>query len=111
MAWYDALLELEHAGDEGLRPFQLEKELLLPAIRPCRACSIASKPRANLVRQPFQGDKRGQVIVITETGKDLRRRMWAGLCRRHPFRLRRPLSATKTPPRSTTGLLAKVIME
>ncbi len=75
LAWYDALLELEHAGDEGLRPFQLEKELLLPQYGLSRLLDRI-EAEGYLVRQPFRGDKRGQVIVITETGKDLRRRMW-----------------------------------
>ena len=30
LAWYDCLLELDRAGDGGLRPLELEKRLLLP---------------------------------------------------------------------------------
>ena len=30
LAWYDALLEIEKAGPDGLRPFELRKLLLLP---------------------------------------------------------------------------------
>ena len=29
LAWYDVLLELERAGKAGLRPFELERALLL----------------------------------------------------------------------------------
>ena len=29
LAWYDVLLELERAGEAGLRPFELERALLL----------------------------------------------------------------------------------
>src|ERR1700751_3913382 len=29
LAWYDALLELERAGAPGLRPFELERAMLL----------------------------------------------------------------------------------
>ena len=30
LAWYDALLELEKAGPDGLRPFELKDRILLP---------------------------------------------------------------------------------
>ena len=29
LAWYDALLELERAGDRGLTPVELQREMLL----------------------------------------------------------------------------------
>ena len=29
LVWYDALLELERAGKQGLRPFELERQMLL----------------------------------------------------------------------------------
>lgn len=75
LVWYDTLLELEHAGDDGLRPAQLEKELLLPQYGLSRLLDrIAAE--GYLVRKPLPGDKRGQVVVITEAGKTLRQRMW-----------------------------------
>ncbi len=75
LPWYDALLELEHAGDGGLRPSELEKELMLPQYGLSR---LLDRIEADgyLKRQPLPGDRRGQVVVITEAGRDLRRRMW-----------------------------------
>ena len=75
LSWYDALLELEHAGEDGLRPQQLEKELMLPQYSLSRLLDrIAAE--GYLVRRAFAGDRRGQTVVITESGKELRRRMW-----------------------------------
>lgn len=75
LSWYDALLELEHAGDDGLRPQQLEKELMLPQYSLSRLIDRI-EGEGYVTRQAFSGDRRGQLIVITETGKALRRRMW-----------------------------------
>ncbi len=75
LPWYDALLELEHAGEDGLRPQQLEKELMLPQYSLSRLLDrIAAE--GYLVRRAFAGDRRGQIIAITDSGKALRRRMW-----------------------------------
>ncbi len=76
LAWYDALLELEHAGDRGLRPFELEREMLLAQYNLSRL--IDRLEQAGYVeRRACADDGRGQVVVITAAGRDLRRRMWA----------------------------------
>jgi DNA-binding MarR family transcriptional regulator len=75
LAWYDVLLELERAGGE-LRPFELERELLLAQYNLSRL--IDRMEQAGYVqRRALKDDRRGQAIGITAAGKSLRRRMWA----------------------------------
>ena len=75
LAWYDALLELERAGERGLRPGELQHELLLAQYNLSRL--IDRLEHAGYVRRsPCENDGRGQVIAITAAGRDIRRRMW-----------------------------------
>jgi DNA-binding MarR family transcriptional regulator len=75
LAWYDVLLELERAGPEGLRPFALEAEVLLPQYGLSRL--LARLEEAGLIeRRACPGDRRGQVVVATEAGRTIRGRMW-----------------------------------
>jgi DNA-binding MarR family transcriptional regulator len=75
LSWYDALLELERAGDKGLRPFELEREMLLPQYSLSRLVDRIGR-EGYLARSPCADDGRGQLIVITKAGRELRRRMW-----------------------------------
>lgn len=75
LAWYDVLLELDRAGEEGLRPYELERLLLLPQYGLSRLVDRI-EAKGYLARQPCDTDGRGQVIAITRAGRDLRRRMW-----------------------------------
>ena len=76
LAWYDALLELEGAGERGLRPGELQREMLLAQYNLSRL--IDRIERAGYVeRRPCDDDGRGQAIVITAAGRDIRVRMWA----------------------------------
>jgi DNA-binding MarR family transcriptional regulator len=76
LAWYDALLELERAGDRGLRPGELQRQMLLAQYNISRL--IDRIEHAGYVeRRACDDDGRGQVIVITAAGRDIRRRMWA----------------------------------
>lgn len=76
LAWYDALLELERAGEKGLRPYELEREMLLAQYNLSRL--IDRIERAGYVeRRPCDDDGRGQVVVITAAGREIRKRMWA----------------------------------
>jgi DNA-binding MarR family transcriptional regulator len=74
-AWYDVLWELDRAGDSGLRPFEIERRRLI-------AQSNISRLIDRLVQQgcverlPCEEDGRGQRIVITPQGREMRRRMW-----------------------------------
>ncbi len=76
LAWYDALLELERPGTCGLRPFELERALLLSQCNLSRL--IDRLENAGYAgRRVYEQDGRGQVVVITAAGKSIRRRMWA----------------------------------
>lgn len=75
LAWYDALLELERAGQDGLRPFELERAMLLAQYNLSRL--VDRLEGAGLVeRQHCEEDGRGQRLVITHAGRAMRRRMW-----------------------------------
>lgn len=75
LAWYDALLELRRAGDQGLRPFQLREKMLLEQYNLSRLIDrLADK---NLVvKQTCEEDGRGQVLVITLEGRQTLKTMW-----------------------------------
>ena len=75
LAWYDALLELHRARPDGVRPGDLEKEMLLPQYNVSRLVDRL-KAAAYAVRRPHPRDGRGQVLQITEQGTALIRRMW-----------------------------------
>ena len=76
LAWYDALLELERAGERGLRPHELQRAMLLAQYNLSRLLDRIERP-GYVERRPCDDDGRGQVVVITAAGKDMRRRMWA----------------------------------
>ena len=76
LGWYDVLLELERAGEAGLRPFALERELLLPQYRVSRLVERIEKA-GHLKREVCAEDGRGQVLLITKSGTALRRKMWS----------------------------------
>ncbi|MBL4740595.1 MAG: MarR family transcriptional regulator [Sneathiella sp.] len=75
LIWYDILLELERSGDKGLRPFQLEKELLLPQYGISRILERMEKA-GYLSREMCENDGRGQRLVSTEAGLKKRAEMW-----------------------------------
>ena len=72
--WYDVLLELERS-ESGLRPAELEREMLMPQYGLSR---LLDRIEADgyLARVALEEDRRGQRIVITQTGREMRRRMW-----------------------------------
>ena len=75
LGWYDVLLEVERAGATGLRPFELEQTLLLAQYNLSRL--IDRMERAGYVeRITCEDDGRGQLIVITNAGKAMRRKIW-----------------------------------
>lgn len=75
LAWYDALLELERSGDGGLRPFELQRAMLLEQYNLSRL--IDRIEQAGYVeRRACAEDGRGQQIAITDRGKAIRRKMW-----------------------------------
>jgi DNA-binding MarR family transcriptional regulator len=75
LGWYDVLLELSRPGVEGLRPVELEKLLLLAQYNLSRLLDRLEK--AGLIeRRAVEDDGRGQRVVVTAAGRDLRERMW-----------------------------------
>jgi DNA-binding MarR family transcriptional regulator len=75
LAWYDVLLELERAGEGGLRPFELQRAMLLEQYNLSRL--IDRIEQAGYVeRRACAEDGRGQQIAITDRGKAMRRKMW-----------------------------------
>ena len=74
LAWYDVLLELCRA-DGALRPSAFEGRLLLA--QPNVSRLIDRLATAGLVeRRSCDEDGRGQVVAITDAGRELRARMW-----------------------------------
>jgi DNA-binding MarR family transcriptional regulator len=76
LAWYDVLLELEHAGRDGIRPFELQGQLLLPQYRLSRLLERIANA-GYLEKLSCEEDGRGQLLLVTRSGKNIRRRMWS----------------------------------
>lgn len=75
LAWYDALLELRRAGGAGLRPFELQREMLLAQYNVSRLVDRLAS--AGLIeRRPCPDDLRGQVLYLTPAGRRLLKHMW-----------------------------------
>lgn len=75
LAWYDVLLELDRAGEKGLRPVELERQMLLAQSNISRLIDRI-EAAGYVERRPCGDDGRGQIVVITGAGRDLRKRMW-----------------------------------
>lgn len=72
---YDALLEIEKAGADGIRPLHLKDRLLLPQYGTSRL--LDRLVRDGLIeRLPCAEDRRGHSVRITAAGRSLRRRIW-----------------------------------
>ncbi len=75
LGWYDVLWELVQADEGRLRPFEIEARTLLAQYNLSRL--IDRLVKEGLVRREAVGaDGRGQWVVVTETGRAMRERMW-----------------------------------
>jgi DNA-binding MarR family transcriptional regulator len=74
LAWYDVLLELSRVRN-GLRPFELEKQILLAQYNLSRLLDRL-EAAGYIERRPCPEDGRGHVVVITDAGRSLQKRMW-----------------------------------
>jgi DNA-binding MarR family transcriptional regulator len=74
-AWYDILWELDRAGTAGLRPFELERQMLIAQSNISRLIDRLVE-QGYVERKPVEEDGRGQRVVITPAGREMRRRMW-----------------------------------
>ena len=75
LIWYDALLELKRAGSRGLRPFELQQEMLLAQYNLSRLSDRLVKA-GYAERLPCDDDGRGFVLRITAPGRNLLKKMW-----------------------------------
>lgn len=75
LAWYDALLELSRAPSGELRPVELERQMLIPQYSTSRLIDrLVDEGLA--ARRECPLDKRGQFVEITDSGRELQKRMW-----------------------------------
>ena len=86
------LASVERAGHEGLRPFELERAMLLAQYNLSRL--VDRIERAGFVeRRACEDDGRGQLVAITERGKAVRRKMWPIYAQAVEATIRKRLSA------------------
>jgi DNA-binding MarR family transcriptional regulator len=75
LSWYDALLEIEKTDGTGIRPYELKERLLLPQYGMSRLLDRIAK--AGLIdRLDVEDDGRGQIIRLTQKGRNIRKAMW-----------------------------------
>ena len=73
--WYDVLLELKRGPEGRLTPREIEEAGLFEQYNLSRL--LDRMENEGLVRRiPFPGDKRRQLVEITEEGRALQMRMW-----------------------------------
>lgn len=80
LAHYDALLELSRTGREGLRPFELQRAMLLAQYNVSRLVDRLARA-GHLERCIAEDDGRGQTLLITPAGRALLKRMWPAYAR------------------------------
>ena len=105
-AWYDALWELEKAGGPGLRPFEIERRRLIAQSNISRLIDRLAEAGC-VERQPCEQDGRGQRIVITAAGRDMRKRMWPVYARAISEAVGRQVSEREAA--GLAGLLGKLV--
>ena len=75
LGWYDVLLELSRSRETGVRAFELECRLLLPQYGLSRLLDRIEKA-GYIERRVCKDDRRGKLLFITQSGEDIRQRMW-----------------------------------
>lgn len=76
LKWYDVLWSVESAGPDGVRPFELENELLFEQSNLSRTLRKMVET-GYLSEGSFARDRRGKILRITEQGRCVRNRIWA----------------------------------
>jgi DNA-binding MarR family transcriptional regulator len=75
LEWYDVLYELDREPSGVLPQAHVQSRIMLAQYNLCRLIDRLS--REDLVqRQPSPEDGRSNLLVITDKGRELRRRMW-----------------------------------
>src|SRR5262245_57122533 len=105
-AWYDALWELDRAGAAGLRPFEIERRMLIAQSNISRLLDRLEE-QGYVERQPCEEDGPGQRVTITPSGRDMRRRMWPVYARA----IRESIGLRLSPREATTlaAVLRKLV--
>lgn len=75
LAWYDVLLELTRTDAESATPRDLQHECLLEQYNISRLLD-RMQAQGLVKRQPYPGDKRRQLVEITDQGRAMQKRMW-----------------------------------
>jgi DNA-binding MarR family transcriptional regulator len=75
LGWYDVLWELVNAEDGRLRPFEIEARTLLAQYNLSRLIDRLEK-EGLVRREAFDEDARGCWVVVTDSGRAMRARMW-----------------------------------
>ncbi|HEX6015521.1 MAG TPA: helix-turn-helix domain-containing protein [Geminicoccaceae bacterium] len=75
LAWYDVLLELTRAPEGRLRPFELERRMLLAQYNLSRLLDRLER-NGLVAREPCREDGRGQWVVLMAAGRERQRAMW-----------------------------------
>ncbi|MCG7392215.1 MarR family winged helix-turn-helix transcriptional regulator [Microvirga sp. ACRRW] len=76
LTWYDVLLHLKKQPDGRSAPREIEDAALFEQYNLSRLLD-RMEAEGLVCRIPFPGDKRRQLVEITEEGRALQRRMWA----------------------------------
>ncbi|WP_342633913.1 MarR family winged helix-turn-helix transcriptional regulator [Microvirga calopogonii] len=75
LSWYDVLLHLKRRSDGRATPREIEEEVLFEQYNLSRL--LDRMETEGLVRRiPYPGDRRRQLVEITDEGRLLQRRMW-----------------------------------
>ena len=75
LIWYDVLWEVEKAAPDGMRPMELIPRLLLAQYAVSRLVDrLVQEGLIDRTRSPEDG--RGQRLILTDAGRDMRKRMW-----------------------------------
>jgi DNA-binding MarR family transcriptional regulator len=80
LEWYDVLYELSHAPEGWLNQAELERRLLLAQYNLSRLLQRIERD-GFVVRQTCPKDARQSVVKITDTGQELRARIWRVYCK------------------------------
>ena len=75
LRWYDVLLELDRAGPDGLRQFEICDSVLLSKYNVSRLLDRLES-EGLLTRYACEDDARGTRVLISGKGRELRKRMW-----------------------------------
>ncbi len=106
LVWYDVLLGVERAGETGVRPFELERAMLLAQYNLSRLLDRIEK-EGYVERRTCPDDGRGQTLHVTERGRAIRRKMWPVYARAIESMIGQRLSAREAAELAET--LGKII--